>query len=70
MFEPLGYYLGVKAHFEGPKIVVTLYYFLGYPCLNCNHIIINKDFHNVLHIMVGQNTRKSNAKEVTFMYVI
>jgi hypothetical protein len=29
----------------GAKIVVTLYYFLGVPCLNFNHVIIMKDFH-------------------------
>jgi len=37
----------VKAHYKGAKIVVTLYYFLGVPCLNFNHVIIMKDFHNV-----------------------
>ncbi len=40
---------------HGAKIVVTLYYFLRIPCLNFNHIIIIKYFHNVMHIMVGQN---------------
>jgi hypothetical protein len=39
-------------------------------CLNFNHVIIMKDFHNVLHIMVGQNPKKSNAKETTFYYFI
>jgi hypothetical protein len=32
---------------KGAKIVVTLYCFLVVPCLNFNHIIIMKDFHNV-----------------------
>jgi hypothetical protein len=32
---------------EGAKIVVTLYCFLRVPCLNFNHVIIMKDFHNV-----------------------
>jgi hypothetical protein len=45
----------------GTKIVVTLYFFLKVPCLNFNHVIIRKDFHNVLHIMVGQNPNKSNS---------
>jgi len=31
----------------GVKIVVTLYFFLGVSCLNFNHVIIMKDFHNV-----------------------
>jgi hypothetical protein len=34
----------LKAHYT---INVTLYYFLKYPCLNFNHVIINMDFHNV-----------------------
>jgi hypothetical protein len=37
----------VKTHYKGAKIVITLYYFLGVPCLNFNHVIIMKDFHNV-----------------------
>jgi len=41
--------LHVKTHLGGGgvKIVVTLYCFLGVPCLNFNHVIIMKDFHNV-----------------------
>ncbi len=31
---------------EGTEIVVTLYCFLGVPCLNFNHVIIMKYFHN------------------------
>jgi hypothetical protein len=31
---------------EGTEIVVTLYCFLGVPCLNFNHVIM-KYFHNV-----------------------
>ncbi len=31
----------------GATIVVKLYCFLGFPCLNFNHVIIMKDFHNV-----------------------
>jgi hypothetical protein len=38
---------GVKVHYGEAKIVVTLYCFLGVPCLNFNHVIILKDFHNV-----------------------
>jgi hypothetical protein len=30
---------------ERTEIVVTLYYFLGVPCLNFNHVIIMKYFH-------------------------
>ncbi len=37
----------VKTHYWGVKIVVTLYCFLEVPCLNFNHVIIMKDFHNV-----------------------
>jgi len=29
------------------KIIVTLFLFLRVPCLNFNHVIIMKDFHNV-----------------------
>jgi hypothetical protein len=32
---------------KGTKIVVTLFYFLGVPCLNFNHVIIMKDFHKI-----------------------
>jgi hypothetical protein len=31
---------------KGAKIVVTLYWSLAIPCLNFNHVIIMKDFHN------------------------
>jgi hypothetical protein len=31
----------------GTKIVVTLYYFLGVPCLNFNDLFIMKDLHNI-----------------------
>jgi hypothetical protein len=51
---------------EGAKIVVTLYYIWGVPCLNFNHVIITKCFHNVLHIMVGQNPKKSKCQETIF----
>jgi hypothetical protein len=37
----------VKAHYGGGQIVVTLYRFLKVPCLNFNHVIVMKDFHNV-----------------------
>jgi hypothetical protein len=37
----------MKADYMGAKIVVTSYYFLGVPCLNFNHVIIMKDFHNI-----------------------
>jgi hypothetical protein len=61
---------GMKAHYGEVKTVVTLSYFLKVPCLNFNHVIIMKDFHNVLHVMVGQNPKKSNAKEATFLNFI
>jgi hypothetical protein len=48
----------VKTHYGGDKIVVTLYYFLGVPCLNFNHVIIWRIFTMFLHIMVGQNPNK------------
>jgi hypothetical protein len=38
---------GVKAHYKKTMIFVTLYYFLGVPYLNFNHVIIVKDFHIV-----------------------
>jgi len=46
----------------GGKIVVTLYYFSKVPCLNFNHVIIMKDFHNISRIMISQNPEKPNAK--------
>ncbi len=40
------YMLGESTLWGGAKIVVTLYYFLGVPCLNFNNVIIMKDLHN------------------------
>jgi hypothetical protein len=37
----------VKSHYEGAKIVVTLYCLSRIPCLNFDQTIIMKDFHNV-----------------------
>jgi hypothetical protein len=31
--------------------------------LNFNHVIITKDSHMVLHIMIGQNTKKINFQK-------
>jgi hypothetical protein len=56
----------MKTHYEGGKIVVTLYCYLGVLCLNFNNIIIMKNFHKFLHIMVGESPKKSNAKKTTF----
>jgi hypothetical protein len=33
------------------------------PCLNFNYVIIITNFHNFLHIMIGQYFKKSNAKQ-------
>jgi hypothetical protein len=52
----------VKAHYKE----VTMYYFLGVPCLNFNHVIICRIFTMFLHIMVSQNPNKSNSKKITF----
>jgi len=59
----------VKAHYKGAKIVIILYYFWGVPCLNFNHVIIMKDFHNVF-TYYGRYPKKSNAKETTLFYFI
>ncbi len=45
-------------------------FFSKVPCLNVNHLIIMKDFHNFLHIMVNQNPKKSNAKKISFKIFI
>jgi hypothetical protein len=45
---------------QGGQVVVTLYFFLRVPCLNFNHVIIIKDFHNVLAYY--DNSKKSNVK--------
>ncbi len=63
----------VKAHWGGGgvcKIVVTLYYFLRVPCLNFNHVIIMKDFHNVFAYYGRSKLNKSNSKEITFFDLI
>jgi hypothetical protein len=39
-------------------------------CLDFNHVIILKDFHNFLHIMVGQNPKMSKYKENTLLNLI
>jgi hypothetical protein len=45
-------------------------FFSKVPCVNFNHVIIMKDFHNFLHIMVGQNPKKLNTKKITFLNFI
>jgi len=44
---------------QGIKIVVRLYCFARFPCLNFKHVIIMKDFHNVFAYY-----DKSKLKEV------
>jgi hypothetical protein len=58
---PLG-----ESIFRKGKIVVTLYYFLGLPCLNFIHIIIMEDFHNVFAYHGRLKPKTSNVKKTTF----
>jgi hypothetical protein len=62
----------VKAHYKGANIVVSLYYNLFFKgiILNYNHAIIRMIFIMLLHFMVGQNKKKSNAREVSFFNFI
>ncbi len=39
-------FMSMKSHYGGPKTIVTFYCFLGFPCLNVDHINIMKEFHN------------------------
>ncbi len=55
---------GCKHTIRGIKIVITLYCFLGVPCLSFNHVIIMKDFDNVFAYYVNQNPKKSNVKKI------
>jgi hypothetical protein len=43
---------GMKTHY------CHIVFFWKVPCLNFNHVIIMKDFYNVLHIMINQNLKK------------
>ncbi len=42
-------------------------FFLRYPCLNFNHVIINKDFHNVFAFYGRSHIKKSNAKKTALL---
>jgi hypothetical protein len=48
----------VKANYDDPLCVVTLYCFFGWSFLNLNHVKTTKYFHNFLHIMVKHNPKK------------
>jgi hypothetical protein len=61
---------GWKHTMKGPKNFLHYIIFQGCPCLNFNHVTINKDFHNVWPYYGSQNTNKSNAKETTFFYFV
>lgn len=39
--------LGESTLYGGADNVITSYCFKGCPCLNSNHVIIEKDFHDV-----------------------
>jgi hypothetical protein len=57
-------------HTKGDQDYCHTVIFLRIPCLNFNHGIIMKDFHNFLHIMVGQNPNKSNSENTILFNVI
>ncbi len=67
----------MKSHYGGPKIVVTFYCFLKYPCVNFNHVIIKKDFYNVFahygrleHIKsIAQKNRFFISYDVMLQYI-
>jgi hypothetical protein len=60
----------VKAHYWGPKIVVTWYCLQEFYVWTSTMSLLWIIFTMFLHIMVGQNPKKSNAKETTFYYFI
>ncbi len=53
----------MKAHYGGVKIVYNLF-FSKASCLNINHVIIMKDFHNFFAYY-----RRSNHKKITSYYI-
>jgi hypothetical protein len=60
----------VKAHHKGAKIVVTLYYFFGVPCLNFNYFIIMKDFHNVFTHYGRSKPKEIKCEKITLLNFI
>jgi hypothetical protein len=56
LFNVMLVHMWVKAHYEKPRLLSHCIF------LNFNHVISVKDFHNVLHVMIGQNLTKSNVK--------
>jgi hypothetical protein len=55
-------------HIIGGPIAITLYYFLGVPCLNFNHVNIMKDFHNVFTYCGRSKPKEIKCQKITFFY--
>jgi hypothetical protein len=51
------------------EVVVTLYYFLGVPCLNFNHVIIMKDINNFFCILWWVKTQKMTKNIYSFILI-
>jgi hypothetical protein len=56
----------VKTHYWGAKIVVTLYFFWRSHVWTSSMSLLWRIFTMFLHIMVGQNPKKSHVKETPF----
>ncbi len=54
----------------GNRCITNQIYASSQCYIDKNHVIFRKDFHNFLRIMVGQNQKDSNAKEIIFFYFI
>ncbi len=58
---------GLKHTIRNPMCVSVYIIFLSGALLNFNNVIIKKDFHNFLNIMIAHYIKKSLAKESTFL---
>jgi len=53
---------------RGPKIVVTLFFFQGSHVWSSTMSLLWRIFTIFMHIMVGQNPKKSNGRNITIFY--
>jgi hypothetical protein len=67
-FNKLGQ-MSTWKHEPGVKIVVTLYFLFRIPCLNFNHVIVMKDFHNAFQTCLCQTNNIFYFMQFDLKYV-
>lgn len=58
----------MKAQSRDKDSCHIVFYFFQIPCLNFNHVIVMKDFHNAFACYDRSKLKKSNVKQTTFFY--